>query len=73
MFCQEELRKDMKRYNVGEDCPIFSGMYRFCQVGFTLPTVSVCRMMTMGVPVGASGIQAQASVFTRTLTSFLVA
>eukprot|EP00127_Corallochytrium_limacisporum_P004273 Clim_evm218s157 gene=Clim_evmTU218s157 len=29
---QEENRADMQRYNVGEDCPVFDGLYEFCQI-----------------------------------------
>ncbi|KAK4477791.1 hypothetical protein RD792_017053 [Penstemon davidsonii] len=28
---QQELLKHLKRFNVGEDCPVFDGLYSFCQ------------------------------------------
>ncbi|KAH7442599.1 hypothetical protein KP509_03G095800 [Ceratopteris richardii] len=28
---QHELVKQLKRFNVGEDCPVFDGLYSFCQ------------------------------------------
>ncbi|KAL3839137.1 hypothetical protein ACJIZ3_023728 [Penstemon smallii] len=28
---QQELLKQLKRFNVGEDCPVFDGLYSFCQ------------------------------------------
>ena len=27
-----EYNKQMQRFNVGEDCPVFDGLYEFCQV-----------------------------------------
>merc|ERR1719239_225722 len=27
-----EYNKQMQRFNVGEDCPVFDGMYEFCQL-----------------------------------------
>ncbi|CAI8057582.1 Histone deacetylase 1 [Geodia barretti] len=27
-----EYTKQMQRFNVGEDCPVFDGMYEFCQL-----------------------------------------
>ena len=29
-----EYNKQMQRFNVGEDCPVFDGLYEFCQVMF---------------------------------------
>ncbi|MCO5550667.1 hypothetical protein L7F22_004156 [Adiantum nelumboides] len=28
---QHELQRQLKRFNVGEDCPVFDGLYSFCQ------------------------------------------
>jgi hypothetical protein len=28
---QQEQQKALKRFNVGEDCPVFDGLYTFCQ------------------------------------------
>lgn len=27
-----EYNKQMQRFNVGEDCPVFDGLYEFCQL-----------------------------------------
>jgi len=27
-----EYNKQMQRFNVGEDCPVFDGLYEFCQI-----------------------------------------
>ena len=36
-----EYNKQMQRFNVGEDCPVFDGLYEFCQLsGEKLPRVS---------------------------------
>lgn len=29
---QQDHQKEMLRFNVGEDCPVFDGMYEFCQL-----------------------------------------
>lgn len=29
---QDQYAKQMQMFNVGEDCPVFSGQFRFCQV-----------------------------------------
>lgn len=29
---QDELFKDCKRFNVGDDCPVFPGLYEYCQL-----------------------------------------
>lgn len=31
-FMQERYAKEMKMFNVGEDCPVFTGQFRYCQV-----------------------------------------
>ena len=36
-FTQEHLKEQRKKFNVGEDCPVFQGMYPYCQV---LPSLS---------------------------------
>lgn len=28
---QQDQLRSLKRYNVGEDCPVFDGLYNFCQ------------------------------------------
>ncbi|XP_073293696.1 histone deacetylase 19-like [Primulina huaijiensis] len=28
---QQDLARQLKRFNVGEDCPVFDGLYNFCQ------------------------------------------
>ncbi|KAL5994407.1 Homeobox protein HD-1 [Asimina triloba] len=28
---QQDIMKQLKRFNVGEDCPVFDGLYSFCQ------------------------------------------
>lgn len=28
---QHELQKQLRRFNVGEDCPVFDGLFEFCQ------------------------------------------
>ena len=27
-----DYQKQMQRFNVGEDCPVFDGLFEFCQI-----------------------------------------
>ncbi len=38
-----EHTKQMQRFNVGEDCPVFDGMYAFCQARSTASNRSALR------------------------------
>ena len=38
---QHEHMRELKKFNVGEDCPVFDGVFEFCQVRLHTPSPCV--------------------------------
>ena len=45
-----EYNKQMQRFNVGEDCPVFDGLYEFCQLSAGTVRASIWHLLIWRQP-----------------------
>jgi len=49
MHSQEEYAKQMQIFNVGDDCPVFSRQFEYCQVCLTKSSLAESEYLVFGI------------------------